>query len=201
VAPTGTVEQVYAIPRRYHRGDDHPEAQDEADAPTIPVRGELARAVDWTERAPSTCPGCRSPVPSDTPKCPWCGRNVNQGGSDTDVWRASSALVARALGLGEIPRPWWRSPSSGCRSRTGSFDHTARGSAQPSERIARAPVIWSVGGRTNHPGDRGRKHDSGVKTPRTSDVHPGPKLSCRFVLRGLSARPRTPPSHPSIEEA
>jgi hypothetical protein len=34
---------------------------------------------------PMLCPGCRSPVPSDTPKCPWCGRNVNQGGGDIDV--------------------------------------------------------------------------------------------------------------------
>jgi hypothetical protein len=31
---------------------------------------------------PALCPGCRSPVPADTVKCPWCGRNVNQGGGD-----------------------------------------------------------------------------------------------------------------------
>jgi hypothetical protein len=37
-------------------------------APSIPIR----------------CPGCGSPVPADTPKCPWCGRNVNQGGWDDD---------------------------------------------------------------------------------------------------------------------
>jgi transposase len=37
---------------------------------------------------PVLCPGCRSPVPSDTPKCPWCGRNVNQDGGDADVRRA-----------------------------------------------------------------------------------------------------------------
>lgn len=28
---------------------------------------------------PILCPGCRGPVPSDTLKCPECGRNVNQG--------------------------------------------------------------------------------------------------------------------------
>jgi uncharacterized Zn finger protein (UPF0148 family) len=31
---------------------------------------------------PVLCPGCRSPVPAETIKCPWCGRNVNQGESD-----------------------------------------------------------------------------------------------------------------------
>jgi len=33
---------------------------------------------------PVLCPGCRSPVPSDTVKCPWCGRNVNQGTWDDE---------------------------------------------------------------------------------------------------------------------
>ncbi len=33
---------------------------------------------------PVLCPGCRSPIPPDTPKCPWCGRNVNQGGADDE---------------------------------------------------------------------------------------------------------------------
>jgi hypothetical protein len=38
---------------------------------------------------PVLCPGCRSPVPPDTPKCSWCGRNINQGGwDDRASWRA-----------------------------------------------------------------------------------------------------------------
>jgi hypothetical protein len=35
-----------------------------------------------TSMLPVLCPGCRSPVPAETIKCPWCGRNVNQGESD-----------------------------------------------------------------------------------------------------------------------
>jgi hypothetical protein len=33
---------------------------------------------------PVLCPGCRSPVPATAIKCPWCGRNVNQGDWDDD---------------------------------------------------------------------------------------------------------------------
>jgi hypothetical protein len=45
------------------------------------VLAVLHRDLNWRNGLeggvlPVLCPGCRSPVPSDTPKCPWCGRNV-----------------------------------------------------------------------------------------------------------------------------
>jgi hypothetical protein len=63
---------------------------------------------------PVLCPGCRSPVPPDTPKCVWCGRNVNQGGGDTtsDVPRCSDPgrLSLKLSGRDGMPRPWWHPP-------------------------------------------------------------------------------------------
>ncbi|MBI4013506.1 MAG: hypothetical protein HY359_14400 [Candidatus Rokubacteria bacterium] len=47
---------------------------------------------------PVLCPGCRSPVPADTVKCPWCGRNVNQGSWDDD--RTAAGGVADPLPSG-----------------------------------------------------------------------------------------------------
>ena len=54
----------------------------------VPARPEEDTAV-----IPALCPGCRSPIPAGTIKCPWCGRNVNQGDfSDWDGAREGARV-------------------------------------------------------------------------------------------------------------